>query len=149
MKFIDINGTTLHYTLDGDPNGEPLLLIHSLGTDLRIWDDLIPHLEPAPRVIRFDLRGHGLSRDPAGDLSLSAFSSDVVALLDHFDIAQATVLGLSIGGLISWSYVWYRSGGRLMSTEVAEFVADLVLAMIGARSSHRKSVGIKASAAKA
>lgn len=101
MKFANINGTILHYRLDGDPNGPPLLLLHSLGTDLRLWDDLIPHMKPAPRVLRFDLRGHGLSPDPAGDLTLADFSSDAVALLDHFGIANATVLGLSIGGLIA------------------------------------------------
>ncbi|HNB53748.1 MAG TPA: 3-oxoadipate enol-lactonase [Anaerolineales bacterium] len=104
MKFVTLNGTTLHYQWDGDPHGTPLVLIHSLGTDLRIWDDLIPHLDPAPRVLRFDLRGHGLSADPADELPLSVFSSDVVALLDHFGIAQATILGLSIGGLIALDF---------------------------------------------
>ncbi len=83
------------------------------------------------------------------------FDRKIRGLLDEgvasgeFVVSDVHIAALSIGGLISWSYVWYRSGGRLMSTEVAECVADLVLAMIGARSSHRKSVGIKASAAKA
>jgi hypothetical protein len=37
---------------------------------------------------------------------------------------------LSIGGLISWSYVWYRPDGRLSKKETADHVAELVLAMV-------------------
>ncbi len=89
MNFATLNGTNLHYRSDGDPQGTPLVLIHSLGTDLRLWDDLIPRLDPTLRLVRFDLRGHGLSADPAGELTLVDFSADIAALLDHLEIDKA------------------------------------------------------------
>ena len=104
MNFATLNGINLHYRSDGDPQGTPLVLLHSLGTDLRLWDDLIPRLDPALRLIRFDLRGHGLSVDPAGELKLTDFSADLLALLDHLEIKKAAVLGISIGGLIALDF---------------------------------------------
>jgi len=101
MNFATLNGINLHYRSDGHLQGTPLVLIHSLGTDLRLWDDLIPWLDPTLHLIRFDLRGHGLSADAAGELTLEDFSADLAALLDHLEIDQAVILGVSIGGLIA------------------------------------------------
>ena len=57
MNFATLNGINLHYRSDGEPHGTPFVLMHSLGTDLRLWDDLIPRLDPTLHLIRFDLRG--------------------------------------------------------------------------------------------
>jgi len=48
----------------------------------------------------------------------------------EFQVADVQLTALSIGGLISWSYVWYRPDGRLSKKETADHVAELVLAMV-------------------
>src|SRR5688500_13701505 len=124
MNFATLNGTNLHYQSDGDPQGTPLILIHSLGTDLRLWDDLIPRLDPTLRLVRFDLRGHGLSADPAGELTLVDFSADIAALLDHLEIDKAVLLGISIGGLIALDFA-LRNRARVSSLILADTAARI------------------------
>jgi 3-oxoadipate enol-lactonase/4-carboxymuconolactone decarboxylase len=124
MNFATLNGTNLHYRSDGDPQGAPLVLIHSLGTDLRLWDDLLPRLDPTLRLVRFDLRGHGLSADPAGELTLVDFSADLAALLDHLEIDKAIILGISIGGLIALDFA-LRNQARVSSLILADTAARI------------------------
>ena len=124
MNFATLNGINLHYQSDGDPQGTSLVLIHSLGTDLRLWDDLIPRLDPALRLIRFDLRGHGLSADPEGDLNVADFSADLAALLDHLEVEKAVVLGISIGGLIALDFA-LRNEARAHSLILVDTAARI------------------------
>ena len=56
----------------------------------------------------------------------------------EFVVDDVQLTSLAIGGIVSWSYVWYRPNGRLTQAETAEGVADLVLAMIQAKPSRRK-----------
>jgi hypothetical protein len=51
----------------------------------------------------------------------------------EFQVADVRLTSLSIGGLISWSYVWYRPDGRLSKQETSDHVAELVLAMVKAK----------------
>ena len=67
----------------------------------------------------------------------------------EFVVNDVHLASLSIGGLISWSYVWYRPGGRLTPAEVADKVAELVLAMIQAKPARNGQAKLKRSAAKA
>ena len=124
MNFATLNGINLHYRSEGDPQGTPLVLIHSLGTDLRLWDDLIPRLDPTLRLVRFDLRGHGLSADAAGELTLVDFSADLAALLDHLEIDKAVLLGISIGGLIALDFA-LRNKARVSSLILADTAARI------------------------
>ena len=124
MNFAALNRTNLHYRSDGDPQGTPLVLIHSLGTDLRLWDDLIARLDPALRLVRFDLRGHGLSAEPTGDLTLVDFSADLVALLEHLEIDKAVLLGISIGGLIALDFA-LRNPARVSSLILVDTAARI------------------------
>lgn len=69
-----------------------------VGTDLRVWDPLMPYLPVAWRVFRYDTAGHGLS-DFAGAMSLEDHADDLHALLDACGVERRLV-GLSGGGLI-------------------------------------------------
>lgn len=81
--------------------GDPVLLIHGVGSDLESWDGVLSHLSPDRRYIRFDLRGHGASRRTPGPYSLNGLAEDAVALLDHLEVSSASVIGFSLGGLIA------------------------------------------------
>lgn len=101
MNFVTISGVTLHYQQEGAPNSPPLIFINSLGTDLRIWDRVVPTFLDRHQVIRYDKRGHGLSDCPAAPYSMRNLSTDLVGLLNFLDINQAAVVGISVGGMIA------------------------------------------------
>jgi len=61
MKFAIVGDITLHYSLEGANEGVPLVLINSLGTDLRLWDPLVPHFANRFPIIRYDKRGRELA----------------------------------------------------------------------------------------
>lgn len=91
----------LHWRQDGDPTGHPLVFANSLGTDLRLWDQVVARLPPGLRLIRYDKRGHGLSSAPRGPYAMADLRRDLEALLDHLEIRDCVLVGLSIGGMIA------------------------------------------------
>jgi 3-oxoadipate enol-lactonase len=104
IQFVTIDGITLHYGVEGVPGGAPLVFINSLGTDFRIWDDLIPHFANRFRIIRHDKRGHGLSDCPPGPYSVRDHSRDLAGLLAYLQVNEAILVGISVGGLIALDY---------------------------------------------
>ncbi|MCE7029705.1 3-oxoadipate enol-lactonase [Jiella avicenniae] len=102
MPFDRINGIALHHRVDGPAGAPTIVLINSLGTDYRIWDAVVPQLAGRYRVIRYDKRGHGLSAVPPAPYRMEDHSADLLALLDHYGVGQALVVGLSIGGQIAF-----------------------------------------------
>ncbi len=101
MQMVELNGITMHYADQGDPNGAPVVFSNSLGTDFRLWDQLMPHLPKGLRLIRYDTRGHGLTGAPDGDYFMGDLVADAAALLDHLKVKNCIFVGLSIGGMIA------------------------------------------------
>jgi len=101
MQVADLGDVSLHYRIDGDPSGRPVVFSNSLGTDLRLWDKIMPLLPKGLKYIRYDKRGHGLSSQPPGPYSMGALVRDAEALLDHLEIRDCVFVGLSIGGMIA------------------------------------------------
>lgn len=99
MGFITINDTRIHYEVAG--SGEPLLLIHGLGSSGRDWFAQVDHFADTYRVITLDVRGHGKSGTSDG-YSLPVLAQDAATLLRELDAAPATVVGLSLGGMIAF-----------------------------------------------
>ena len=89
----------IHYDVQGAAEAPALLLLHSLGVDLRMWDpqmrDFLPHF----RVIRYDVRGHGRSGVGAAECSIEILAQDAMAVLDAAQIEKAHWCGLSLGGM--------------------------------------------------
>lgn len=101
MQFARVNGIVLHYDFTGGADLPVVVFSNSLGTDLRIWDDVVTRLGGRYRMLRYDKRGHGLSQATAAPYSLVDHVEDLTALLDHLAIARVAVVGLSVGGLIA------------------------------------------------
>lgn len=101
MAFTRLDGILLHHASDGRRDAPALVLSGSLGTDLRLWEPLLPVLAERFRVVRYDLRGHGLTDAPAGPYTIPALAQDLARLLDHLAVRGAVVCGLSIGGMIA------------------------------------------------
>lgn len=100
MPTVRIADIDVYYESAGD--GDPLLLIHSLGSSGRDWERQIPAFSARYKVIAVDLRGHGRSGKPAGPYSIPLFAADTVGLLDALGIPSAHVLGLSLGGMVAF-----------------------------------------------
>jgi 3-oxoadipate enol-lactonase len=102
MISADLDGLRLHYRIDGDSEGAPVVFSNAFGTDLRIWDKVIARL-PAEglRYIRYDTRGHGLSDCLPGPYAMGALVRDLERLLDHLSVRDAVIVGISMGGMIA------------------------------------------------
>ena len=99
--FIAIRDMSVHLQLQGPPGAPPLLMLHSVGTGLHVWDAQAEALARTHRVIRPDMRGHGLTSPLPGEASMEALAEDAFALLDALGVGQAHVAGISIGGRIA------------------------------------------------
>lgn len=100
MTIADLGGVQLNYRIDGAPDGAPIVFANSLGTNLHLWDDVLPQLPDGLRIIRYDKRGHGQSSVPPAPYAMGALIRDAEALLDHLAIRDCVFVGLSIGGMI-------------------------------------------------
>ena len=104
MPFIELNGGRIHYHIDGPgeafPDAPVLVLSHSLGTNLSMWDHQAAPLARRFRVLRYDTSGHGASSAPPGPYSIEQLGGDAVRLLDELKIDRAHFCGLSVGGMI-------------------------------------------------
>lgn len=104
MQFAKLNGVTLHYAvIDAAPEKPTIVFANSLGTDFRIWRDVIVRLVGDYKIITYDKRGHGLSDAPAAPYKMEDHSNDLIALLNHLDVSDAILCGVSVGGLIAQS----------------------------------------------
>jgi 3-oxoadipate enol-lactonase/4-carboxymuconolactone decarboxylase len=102
--FIQLSEIFIHLRIEGPPGAPPLVLLHSLGTSLDVWDEQAAELARSFRVIRPDLRGHGLSGATRGDYSIAMLAEDVAALLDALKVERAHIGGISIGGMIAQAF---------------------------------------------
>lgn len=123
MRIADLGDVQLHYRIDGDPDGAPVVFANSLGTDLRLWDAVLPLLPQGLKFIRYDKRGHGLSSLPPGPYSMGALVRDAERLLDHLDVRDCVFVGLSIGGMIAQG----------LAVKRLDLVRALVLSNTGAK----------------
>jgi 3-oxoadipate enol-lactonase/4-carboxymuconolactone decarboxylase len=99
--FINVGDLTVHVRIDGAPGGEPLVMLHSLGTTASVWDAQAEALAGSFRIIRPDMRGHGLTTSTPGPYSMAQLAADVAGVMDALGIGAAHVAGISIGGMIA------------------------------------------------
>lgn len=100
MSLIYLDDLRLNAEISGPEGAPALVLIHALGTDLTLWDEILPAL-PRTRILRFDIRGHGASDVPAPPYAMGALIRDTERLMEHFGLKDAVVAGVSLGGLIA------------------------------------------------
>lgn len=111
--FLEANGAKIYYEVEGE--GAPLVLIHAGIANLRMWDDQVPALADAYRVIRYDTRGFG--RTETEDVPFSN-RTDIADLLDHLGESSAHLVGISRAGQIALDFA-IESPERVRSLVVA------------------------------
>ncbi|MDX1418208.1 MAG: alpha/beta fold hydrolase [Candidatus Promineifilaceae bacterium] len=109
MPFIDNQGVQIHYKITGE--GPPLVLQHGFTDSLDSWDELgyVEMLSQEYRLIMVDARGHGASDKPRdlASYKLEHRVSDIVAILDNFQINTTHYWGYSMGGWIGFGMAKY------------------------------------------
>ncbi len=99
--WVAVNGAACRYA-DSGGGGQAVLLIHELAGSLNSWDGLVALLPKGLRVIRYDMRGAGMSEKVSGALDIDTLAEDAAALLDHLAIkAPVTVVGAAVGAAIA------------------------------------------------
>lgn len=82
--------------------GAPVILLHGLGASSYSWRHLVPELSKKNKVYACDIPGFGRSDKPADfDYSFVGFVNWLIAFMDHFKIPKASLVGNSMGGVIS------------------------------------------------
>ena len=95
---VALKGVTLATYLDGEGEKPWIVLSNSLGATHAMWDQQMPLLARRYRVLRYDTRGHGASSVPAAPYCIEDLAGDVLGLMDHYGVARADFMGLSLGG---------------------------------------------------
>ena len=102
MQFANVNGVTLHHQVIGAGEGRPtIVFVNSLGTDFRIWRDVVVALAGEAAIVTYDKRGHGLSDIGASPYAMADHVGDLAGLLDRLEINNAVICGVSVGGMIA------------------------------------------------
>ncbi len=123
MRFHQIDDGHLHVENKAG-SGRPVVLIHALGMDMRIWDDVMDALPEVPRL-RYDLRGHGLSA-LGTDQSMTRQVADAIAVIEAAQLRGAILCGASAGGLVAQGVAAARPDllGGLILCNTAAVIGD-------------------------
>jgi 3-oxoadipate enol-lactonase len=99
--WVEINGAGFRYQLTGDAV-RTLVLVHEMGGTLESWDLVLPLLRPDHSILRYDMRGAGLSTKIRGAGDIGQMADDIAALLDHCGRhGPITIAGGAVGGGIA------------------------------------------------
>ena len=120
---IAVNGNAVNYELSGPDNATVVMLSHSLAASLAMWEPQMAALTARYRVLRYDLRGHGLSDAPSGPYTFDNLADDALGLLHGLNIKRCHFVGLSIGGMI----------GQALGLRAAPEIASLTLCATSSR----------------
>ena len=101
--FVDLHGLSFHYR-DWGGRGEPLLLLHGLASNSRIWDLTAPLLARRFRVLALDQRGHGLSDKPDEGYDFQSVTSDLQAFIQALGLERPGLVGHSWGANVALQF---------------------------------------------
>jgi len=101
MDFVKVDDQVLVTKRDGERTAATLVFVNALGTDLRQWDRLTRYLVDRFHIVRFDMRGQGLSTDTDGAWDLARLADDLATLSDQLDTGPAVLVGVELGALVA------------------------------------------------
>ncbi|MGH7519167.1 MAG: alpha/beta fold hydrolase [Gemmatimonadales bacterium] len=99
VRYLDLDGVRIRYVAAGD--GPALVLLHTLRTQLDMFQRVIPELAKRFRVYALDYPGHGYSDIPRADYTAEYFIAAVARFLDAIGVEDAMLVGESIGANIA------------------------------------------------
>ncbi|HEU5062815.1 MAG TPA: alpha/beta hydrolase [Solirubrobacterales bacterium] len=100
-RIFNLSGGDLQVVERGPRSGSPIVLIHCFSCAINWWDRMLPMLERDHRVVAVDLLGHGGSEKPGSGYNPPNQAKLVAEVLERLEVADATVVGHSLGGSVS------------------------------------------------
>ncbi|HEY2019544.1 alpha/beta hydrolase [Paraburkholderia sp.] len=97
--FCEIPAGRIAYSRRG--TGRPLVLLHPIGVDRSWWDEYAEAWAASYDVVAIDLRGHGESSLVTAPVTLADHAADIAAVLRQERLTGATLIGVSMGGMIA------------------------------------------------
>jgi len=94
-------GVDLHYAVQGDPSGKPMIMLHGYTDSWFSFSELLPLIPASYRAYALDQRGHGKSSRSDAGYAMEDMVQDVVAFLDAMGIDRATIVGHSMGSFVA------------------------------------------------
>ena len=98
--LIKANGIQINCELSKEKDAPVVVLSHSLGSSMLMWQPQFEVLESHFRVLRYDMRGHGKTEATESAYTLEQLAADVIGLLDALELESVHFVGLSMGGMI-------------------------------------------------
>lgn len=99
IETVEVGGNRLRYIKSG--KGPTLVLLHTLRTQLDLFEKIVPELSKHFTVYAFDYPGHGYSDIPTAPYDAAFFTKAVEGFLDRLDLRDVTLAGVSIGGSLA------------------------------------------------
>ena len=99
IDYLDVGGYMLRYIKAG--RGPNLVLLHTLRTQLDLFEKVVPELARRFTVYALDYPGHGYSDIPEAQYDAEFFAESVAKFLDVLNLRDVTLSGVSIGGAIA------------------------------------------------
>jgi 3-oxoadipate enol-lactonase len=103
-QTIAVNELTVSYDEAGSGT-VPVIFLHGFPFDKTMWRQQLESLKQTNRLIAYDIRGFGKTRDEDSMLSIDLFGDDLIAFMNALGIEKATLCGLSMGGYIALNVV--------------------------------------------
>lgn len=105
-SYFFLNNLRVHYLNWTTPDdGQPVILIHGLASNARIWELVAPYLvEAGLEPLAPDLRGHGLTDGPDGDYGFDTISRDLAAFINAAEIQRPLLVGHSWGAMAALDF---------------------------------------------
>jgi 3-oxoadipate enol-lactonase len=102
MPFVRVDDLVVHYELTGPVDAPVVAFGNSLGTSYHLWDANVGALSSHFRLLRYDMRGHGLTSVTPGPprATVDALAEDFIGLIDTLGIDRVRYVGLSVGGMV-------------------------------------------------
>jgi pimeloyl-ACP methyl ester carboxylesterase len=88
---------------DNEHEGEAIVFLHFSGTNLMMWQRVVPYFQDQYRLILVDLRGHGKSDKPQTGYHIDEMADDIAGILQHLDLERAHIIGSSLGAEVGLS----------------------------------------------
>ena len=136
MKRQYFNGNCFKYFFK-NPRFKTIVFIHGLGLNQDVWSWQIS-LFKNHNVLTYDLLGHGDSKDPEGEISLSLFADQLLQIISHIKLEKIILIGFSLGSMVSRKFsslhptivealVLLNSPNRLLDQERDEILERAML----------------------
>jgi len=105
-QWMDVNEMRIHYRDEGNPNGQPIVLIHGILSSLHTWEGWNKGLADKYRIISLDMPGFGLTGGPENpdDFSEALLHSSFEQFITQLKLDDFILVGNSLGGYVSAHY---------------------------------------------